>query len=154
MAALANAVLVPATNIRSILVLTPVRPPRPHPAPDRADCPHQPLVLACAVGLLLNLTFRTRVGAALGGWPGTHLLIVTSSTLLEVLGQAALPVGLLCVGAGLRAPAARAEVARVLGWALVLRLVLVPAATLELCRRRLVPVSALAEYGGSLGRSA
>jgi hypothetical protein len=134
LAALANAVLVPAGNIMSILVLA----RHGHQGTVRPRVVHavlsNPLVLACTVGLLLNAASRTDLGAALWGWPGTQLLLTTSTTLLEILGQAALPVGLLCVGAGLRIPAAWPAVARVLTWSLVLRLVLVPAATLLACR--------------------
>lgn len=134
LAALANAVLVPAGNIMSILVLARYgRQGTTRPRVVRAVLTN-PLVMACALGLLLNLISGTRAAAALTSWPGTRLLTDTGSTLLEVLGSAALPVGLLCVGAGLRVPAAWGAVARVLAWSLVLRLVLVPAATLVLCR--------------------
>jgi len=134
LAALANAVLVPAGNILSILVLARHGDQgRVRPRVVRAVLTN-PLVLACTVGLLLNAASRTGAGAALWRWPGTHLLLSSGATLLEVLGQAALPIGLLCVGAGLRIPVAWADVVRVLGWTVVLRLVVVPAATLLVCR--------------------
>jgi len=134
LAALANAVLIPAGNILSILVLARHGDQGDgRPGVVRAVVTN-PLVLACAVGLLLNAASRTSAGAALWDWPPTHLLLSTAVTLLGVLGQAALPVGLLCVGAGLRIPVAWTAVVRVLSWTVALRLVVVPAATLLACR--------------------
>lgn len=54
-----------------------------------------PLILACAVGALVNAT-----GAPVPGW---------ATGTLELLAKAALPVALLCVGAGIEPAAGRAR---------------------------------------------
>jgi len=134
LAALANAVLVPVGNILSILALARfgrhdgVRPRVVHAVVTN------PLVLACAVGLLLNLASRSGAAAVLWAAPVSQLIFASAQMVLHVLGQAALPIGLLCVGAGIRVPQSWRAAARVIGTSVVLRLACVPAATLPFCR--------------------
>jgi len=122
LAALANTVLVPVGNVLSILALARfgrhdgVRPGVVHAVVTN------PLVLACAVGLTLNVVSRTGAAAVLWAAPVSELMLTSAQTLLQVLGQAALPVGLLCVGAGLRIPESWRAAARVIGTSVVLRL--------------------------------
>jgi hypothetical protein len=78
-----------------------------------------PLIVACGVGIALN-------AAGLGLPP----LI---QPLLEILGRAALPLGLLAVGAGLD-PAAIRGSGRVVAAAAVLKLLVLPALTMAICR--------------------
>ena len=75
-----------------------------------------PIILACTLGGILNVT-----GVGLP----PHII----GPLLEILGRAALPIGLLAVGAGLDIAAARANAREVIV-ATVLKLVLLPALTL------------------------
>ena len=134
LAALANAVLVPVGNILSILALARFgRHDGVRPRVVRAVVTN-PLVLACALGLLLNVGSRSGAAAVLWAAPVSQLILASAQMLLQVLGQAALPVGLLCVGAGLRIPESWRIAARVIGTTVVLRLACVPAATLLLCR--------------------
>jgi hypothetical protein len=70
-----------------------------------------PLILACAAGLVLNFLNAGRLGAV--------------SDALSLLGQAAMPIALLCVGAGLDFDALRASSARV-AIATTLKLLLAP----------------------------
>ena len=134
LAALANAVLVPVGNVLSILALARFgRLDGDRPRVVYAVITN-PLVLACAVGLMLNLASRSAAAAVLWAAPVSQLMLAGAQTLLQVLGQAALPVGLLCVGAGLRVPQSWRAAARVIGASVVLRLAGVPAATLLLCR--------------------
>ncbi len=70
-----------------------------------------PLVVACAAGIGLNLT-----GVGLPGWSGS---------VLTILGQAALPLGLLAVGAGLRLEALRSGT-RALAVSTAFKLVVMP----------------------------
>lgn len=93
------AIVVPTVNVISVFVLVRYAAGRG----GRADAANwrtviqrvaaNPLILACALGLLLNVS-------GLGLPP----LI---APLLEILGRASLPVGLLAVGAGLDFPALR-----------------------------------------------
>lgn len=70
-----------------------------------------PLIIACAVGLVTNFA-------------GIHDLGYASDA-IELLGQAAMPIALMCVGAGLDFGALRASITKV-ATASVLRLVLAP----------------------------
>ncbi|ODT58709.1 MULTISPECIES: AEC family transporter [Paracoccus] len=89
--AVAFAFLIPAFNISAIVALTLWSDgPRPSGTAARigAEIGRNPMVLSCLAGLALNLS-----GLALPGW----LL-----SPLDWLGQGALAVGLLAVGAGIR----------------------------------------------------
>src|SRR5918996_1151086 len=77
-----------------------------------------PLILACLIGFALN--------AAGLGLPGL------AHDLLEILGRASLPLGLLCVGAGLDLSRAGAS-PRAIGAVLGLKLLIMPAATAAFC---------------------
>ena len=76
-----------------------------------------PLILACLVGIGLNLS-----GIGLPGWSGEALAL---------LGRAALPLGLVAVGVALR-PAALMRLDRGVWTANLIKLVLVPATALAL----------------------
>jgi malonate transporter and related proteins len=77
-----------------------------------------PLILACLIGFALN--------AAGIGLPGL------AHDLLEILGRASLPLGLLCVGAGLDLSRASAS-PRAISAVLALKLLIMPAATAAFC---------------------
>lgn len=88
--AVAFAFLIPAFNIAAIVSLTLLSDgPRPGGAAARigAEIGRNPMVLSCAAGLALNLS-----GVALPAW---------TLSPLDWLGQGALAVGLLAVGAGI-----------------------------------------------------
>lgn len=118
-AAVAIAVLVPVTNLISVSLLvrfgsaTAANPPG-----LIGPLLRNPMILACALGIFLNLT-------------GIGLPPVIKET-LEILARAALPLGLLTVGAGLDLGAARAS-----GPPLVLavagKLILLPLLTALVC---------------------
>jgi predicted permease len=103
LAAVAVAALVPLVNLLSATALA--RYGAGGGAPAEADAPpgpletalmvvRNPLILACAAGVALN-------------WSGLGLPLGTGPV-LDILGSAALPLGLLSVGAGLDPRAARA----------------------------------------------
>jgi len=88
LAALTVGTYVPIVNVLCVTVLG------RYAGEKAADWPtvarilaRNPLILACLVGLALNLTGLGRIAAVAG--------------LLDVLGRAALAIGLMCVGAGL-----------------------------------------------------
>lgn len=76
-----------------------------------------PLILACAIGIALNVS-----GIGLPGW---------SAPLLGLIGQAALPLALIAVGVALK-PATLARSGRGFWLASGVRLVFIPAATLAI----------------------
>lgn len=141
LAALANAILVPLANVTSTAVL--VRWGSPDPAlgmggPDKGESSGDdgdagpgvvravatnPLVVACVVGVALHLAAGPQAGLLHAG--PMPAVVGTLETATRQLGQAALPVGLLCVGAGLRGPARRAAQAGggAVGWREPLRYV-------------------------------
>jgi predicted permease len=92
--ALAVAATVPLVNVISALALA----PKGHGIGRTVRAVAlNPLVLACAAGLVLN--------GATGGWSGARLPAVVDPV-LAALGRAALPLGLISVGAGLDLAAA------------------------------------------------
>ncbi|TDL75225.1 AEC family transporter [Palleronia sediminis] len=95
-AALVLAVAVPLVNVLSVLALT-ARGSAPGAGALIRPIVTNPLILACAIGIALALT---GIGLPLG-----------VDRLFELLAQASLPLGLLCVGAALRPEALRREVA-------------------------------------------
>jgi predicted permease len=106
-ASIVIAVFVPLANVLSVAVLAAYAHPRAGLTHALWAVLRNPMVLACALGLSLNL-----LGIAL-----PELL----RSLLQGLGRAALPIGLLAVGAGLQlALLARARGVVVLGAALKL----------------------------------
>ncbi len=116
------AIVVPTVNVISVFVL--VRYADGHGGKQGSDAAAwgtvafrlvtNPLILACALGLVLNLS-----GLGLPPLIGP---------LLEILGRASLPVGLLAVGAGLDLPALRRAGGGVAA-ASALKLVVLPAVT-------------------------
>ncbi|MDO5530076.1 MAG: AEC family transporter [Paracoccus sp. (in: a-proteobacteria)] len=97
LAALANAVLVPSVNILSVLILGRYAGARPRARQLAAQIALNPLLLACVIGAVLQ---ASGIGLPLG-FEGA----------VRALGQAALPVGLICVGAALQLSQIRAQAA-------------------------------------------
>jgi predicted permease len=94
LAAVAIAVLVPTVNVVSVATLGRYAGANPMAATMLPGLlARNPLILACLAGILLNVT-----GVGLPGPVGAAV---------ELTGRAALPLGLLCVGAGLDLAAAR-----------------------------------------------
>ncbi|KAF1050911.1 MAG: hypothetical protein GAK43_02628 [Stenotrophomonas maltophilia] len=119
LAAVANAAIVPTVNILCVLVFA--RYGAAGPLPLRSVLRQlllNPLVLACTIGISLQ-------ASGLGLPPGID-------TLLKTLGQASLPLGLLCVGAALNFGSARSWLHPV-GWSALAKFVLMPCATLAAC---------------------
>lgn len=118
LAALANAILVPTVNVLCALVFARHSAARPSLAGVIRSILFNPLILGCLAGLLLRLS-----GIVLPGG---------IDAFLQALGRAALPVGLLCVGAALdwRALGRGMPAALV---ASTVRFALVPALTLAIC---------------------
>jgi hypothetical protein len=113
---------VPAVNVISIVAM--VRYASPDGAvvgwrPMLAQVAQNPLIIACVVGLSMNV-------AGIGMPP----LI---GPLLDILGRAALPIGLLAVGAGLDLAAIR-PAGRAVAAAASLKLLVLPVLTFLLCR--------------------
>lgn len=114
-AAIAALTIVLFGNIISVAVLaTYGKDAAPRLARVVALLAGNPLLIACALGLALNLT-------------GLGLPLVLAE-LLELVGRAALPIGLLAVGAGLRLEIRRAQV-KALAASSALKLVLLPLVT-------------------------
>jgi hypothetical protein len=115
------AVAVPLVNLISVAALVrfaAAGAERPSAGRVAATIARNPLILACLAGLALN---------ALAVPPP---VVVTPT--LELLGRASLPIGLLCVGAGLD-PAALRGAGRLVLAASVLKLALLPAVTWFAC---------------------
>lgn len=87
-AALVLALLIPLVNVGSVLMLTVYAGGATDAGALARGLARNPLILACLAGLALNLT-----GIGLN----THL-----ASLLDIAGSAAVPLGLMTVGAGLR----------------------------------------------------
>jgi predicted permease len=132
-AALANAVLVPFGNLASTIALA-------HYGHHKLRGPAvvlavfgNPLILACAAGLAANLLGSVQGVGDFLSTPVPAAVVQVIATVLGLLGGAALPIGLFCVGAGLRGRLFTRESVRPVTAALLLRFVPVPAATLGLC---------------------
>ena len=119
LAAVANAAIVPTVNVLCVLVFARFGTAR---RPDAWGVLRQlaanPLVLACGGGIALQAT-------GVGLPPGIE-------PVLRALGQASLPIGLLCVGAALELGSARQWVRPVLA-ASVFKFGVMPAATALAC---------------------
>lgn len=128
LAAVMLAFLVPLVNVLSVGVLIRYAA---HTAADwrgiLLSLAQNPLILACLLGIALNLL---GIGLPLG-----------SGAVLEIFSRAALPMGLLTVGAGLNVRAAQASLLPV-AVASGLKLLLLPALTLGACH--LLGLSAMA----------
>jgi hypothetical protein len=119
-AAVAVAVIVPLVNLLSVTVLARFGTGGQASWQGAArQVARNPLIIACAVGILLNVT-------------GIGLPPVVGP-LLEILGRAALPLGLMAVGAGLDLTAARTAGPPV-AVAVGLRLIALPAVTVLACQ--------------------
>lgn len=129
LAALSNAVLVPLVNITSTLTLARHGHGETSWPGVAREVLTNPLVLACALGMAIHLAGATAPGSALAGAPVAGELLVGIGELLSILGAAALPIGLLCVGAGLRRPEGTSATARQIGWSMGLRFGIVPSLT-------------------------
>lgn len=118
-AALAVAVIVPLVNVLSVAMLARFgHGTRPTLMGTARRMAGNPLIIACAVGIGLNL-------AGLGLPP-------VIGPLLDILANGALPLGLLTVGAGLDIKAARAG-GKTVGAAVCLKLVALPMITALAC---------------------
>lgn len=119
LAAVGIAVVLPVVNVLSVAVLSAHGAPAGARVRDAvAQIVRNPIILACALGIAINL-----VGLGLPG---------VVEEFLELLGRAALPLGLMCVGASLDF-----SNARVLGRPLVvsaaLKLAVLPGLTAVFC---------------------
>lgn len=85
LAALANAIIVPTVNILCVLVFARFGSARPTVLRVIKGIIYNPLIIGCAIGIALQV-----IGT--GFPPGVDSMIRT-------LGQASLPIGLMCVGA-------------------------------------------------------
>ena len=85
-----------------------------------------PLIVACLVGIALNLT-----GIGVPGW---------SDPILEILSRPALPLGLLAIGVGLSWSDLRAGVAPVISSS-ILKLVVLPGLALAVCTGFALPTA-------------
>ena len=124
LAALTNAILVPIVNILSTFVLARHGHAEMRGAAVLRAIATNPLVISCLAGIALNVA-----GARLAAWlaaPAPAAVVGVAATTLAVLGQAALPIGLLCVGAGLRRPEGGAQT-RPIAVSTAVRLLVMPA---------------------------
>ncbi|WP_440997506.1 AEC family transporter [Arhodomonas sp. SL1] len=87
-AALVMALLIPLVNVISVAVLLRYADGRGSLTATLRGIARNPLILACVLGIALN---RTGIGLPAG-----------SDAVLEIVGRAALPLGLMTVGAGLQ----------------------------------------------------
>lgn len=113
---------IPAVNVISVLALLRWAGPagaRVGPRALIAGLAGNPLIVACVIGLTLNV-----LGVALPG---------PLRAVLEILARAALPIGLLAVGAGLRGPMTATVGRPAVQGAAALKLLVLPAITLALC---------------------
>jgi len=113
-AAVAVAATVPLVNVLSVAALTRYAGTKPDLAAMLQGIARNPLILACAIGLMLNLSGL--------GLPGVI------DEMLGLLGRGALPLGLLAVGAGLNV-AAMGKAGRSLAAGLGLKLAALPLLT-------------------------
>lgn len=118
LAAVANAILVPTVNIICALVFARYGTNRPTALGVVRSIALNPLILGCFAGIVLRLT-GLDLPAGIEGF-------------MQAMGQAALPVGLLCVGAALNWEALERGLKPVLV-ATATRFVLVPAVTAAIC---------------------
>jgi malonate transporter len=110
-AAVLLAVMIPVVNVLCVFVLSRFAGRLMSPWRLAKDVALNPLILACLLGILLNVT-------GLG-------LPYVSQEILEIIGRAALPLGLMTVGAGLPLRAVRPSAA-VVHVATVLKLLAMP----------------------------
>ena len=116
-AALIMAIMIPLINVLCVLVLNVHAGGSATVMGVLRDLIANPLILACLIGISLNLS---GIGLPWG-----------SAAVLEILARAALPLGLLAVGAGLRLEGLRRP--GVLATASVLKLLIMPTWVAVLC---------------------
>ncbi|WP_332716868.1 AEC family transporter [Pelagibacterium mangrovi] len=116
--AVANAILVPTVNIICALVFARYGTRQPSALGVVKSIALNPLILGCLAGIVLRLT-GIALPAGIEGF-------------MQAMGQAALPIGLLCVGAALNWDALGRGIKPVLV-ATATRFVLVPAITAAIC---------------------
>jgi predicted permease len=120
LAAVANAAIVPTVNILCVLVFARFGPGGRLPVKLIArQLATNPLILACLAGILLQ---GTGIGIPRG-----------PEAVLKALGQASLPLGLLCVGAALDLKTARSWL-KPIGMSSITKFLIMPAVTLIACR--------------------
>ena len=119
LAAVANAAIVPLVNLLCVLVFARFSARHSSPATVLRAIFANPLIVGCAGGLLLRVT-------GLGLPPGIEHTV-------KALGQAALPMGLLCVGAALGGASLGQQV-RPLMAASAFKFLILPLTTWGLCR--------------------
>ncbi|HHU38206.1 MAG TPA: AEC family transporter [Propionibacterium sp.] len=129
LAAFANAVLVPIVNVLSTFVLAKHGHAEMRGLRVLKAIATNPLVVSCLIGLGLNLLREPTAALPAGPVPAAVLGVAAST--LSILGQAALPIGLLCVGSGLQRPEGGRQ-ARSITVSTVLRLLVMPATALAL----------------------
>lgn len=132
-AALANAVLIPFGNLASTIALAHYGHHRLRGSALVMAVFGNPLILACAVGLAANLVGSVPAVEDFLEAPVPAAVMQLIAAVLGLLGGAALPIGLFCVGAGLRGRLFTRATLRPVTAALLLRFLPVPAATLGLC---------------------
>ncbi|AIN58260.1 AEC family transporter [Pseudomonas soli] len=119
LAAVANAAIVPLVNLLCVLVFARFSARHSSPTTVLKAIFANPLIIGCAAGLLLRVT---GLGLPAGLEPT-----------VKALGQAALPLGLLCVGAALGGARLGQQVRPVLA-ASLFKFLIMPVATWGLCR--------------------
>lgn len=132
-AALANAVLVPFGNLASTIALAHYGHHKLRGSAVVLAVFLNPLILGCAVGLAANVIGSIPAVSGFLGASAPAAVVQLMATVLGLLGGAALPIGLFCVGAGLRGRLVTRRSLRPVTAALLLRFLPVPAATLGLC---------------------
>lgn len=119
MAAVANAIIVPTVNILCVLVFARCAQKRSSPSAVLKAIVKNPLLVSCVLGVAVHLS-------------GLSLPSALNST-LKSLGQAASPIGLLCVGAALSFQAFGSQI-KALGHSAFFKFLVMPAATYIACR--------------------
>lgn len=110
--ALTIALMIPLVNVGCVLVLARFAGGRSSIRHLLASLARNPLILACLIGLALNLS-----GLGLHGWLASGL---------DIAGRAAVPLGLMSVGAGLEIGRLRRDTGAIAGSALI-KLIALPA---------------------------
>lgn len=118
LAAVSNAAIVPTVNVLCVIVFAHFGTAKPTLRGILRGIALNPLVVGCAIGIVLQVTH-------IGLPPGIEGCV-------RALGQASLPLGLLCVGAALDWKALGRGVAPTL-WASVAKFILMPLATAVIC---------------------
>ncbi|HCO54776.1 MAG TPA: transporter [Pelagibacterium sp.] len=118
LAAVANAILVPTVNIVCSLVFARYGSRQPSAVSVIKSIALNPLILGCVAGIVLRLTGIV-LPAGIEGF-------------MQAMGQAALPIGLLCVGAALNWEALGRGIRPALV-ATAARFLLIPAMTVAIC---------------------